>query len=193
MQSSAPAPRALSPWDSAMGAIEDSISQCTFLQMTYTAEKPHADGITPSGARPRLRPTITSDPHTTSPTPTTTGWREDRCPASANGPPQSRCSKDVTSHLYWLGAHPGRPCPVPACNGQPLPSQRRFSSPLMNRFFVWDTTSFIQTLRLWLFTRTGAAPFLACTRPPDFVASCRSFTVFATAPRSSSTHDATPV
>jgi len=27
-----------------MGAIEDSISQCTFLQMTYTAENPHADG-----------------------------------------------------------------------------------------------------------------------------------------------------
>jgi hypothetical protein len=27
-----------------MGAIEDSISQCPFLQMTYTAENPHADG-----------------------------------------------------------------------------------------------------------------------------------------------------
>ncbi len=34
MQSSAPAPGAPSPWDSALGAIEDSISQCTFLQMT---------------------------------------------------------------------------------------------------------------------------------------------------------------
>jgi hypothetical protein len=38
MQSSAPAPGAPSPWDSGLGAIEDSISQCTFLQMTYTAE-----------------------------------------------------------------------------------------------------------------------------------------------------------
>ena len=39
MQSSAPAPGAPSPWESALGAIEDSISQCTFLQMTQTAEK----------------------------------------------------------------------------------------------------------------------------------------------------------
>ena len=40
MQISAPAPGAPSLWDSALGAIEDSISQCTFLQMTYTAENP---------------------------------------------------------------------------------------------------------------------------------------------------------
>jgi hypothetical protein len=33
MQSSAPAPGAPSPWDSGLGAIEDTISQCTFLQM----------------------------------------------------------------------------------------------------------------------------------------------------------------
>ena len=38
MQSSTPAPGAQSPWDSAMGSIEESISQCTFLQMTYTAK-----------------------------------------------------------------------------------------------------------------------------------------------------------
>jgi hypothetical protein len=44
MQSSTPAPRAPTPWDSEMGAIEDSISQCTLLQMTYTDENPHADG-----------------------------------------------------------------------------------------------------------------------------------------------------
>jgi hypothetical protein len=31
-QSSAPVPVAPSPWDSALGSIEDSISQCTFLQ-----------------------------------------------------------------------------------------------------------------------------------------------------------------
>jgi len=47
MQSSAPAPGAPSPWDSALGAIEDSISQCTFLQMTYTAEnQPAARPVT---------------------------------------------------------------------------------------------------------------------------------------------------
>ena len=56
MQSCAPAPGAPSPWDSALGAIEDSISQCPFLQMTYTAENPHADGSAAPGARPRLRP-----------------------------------------------------------------------------------------------------------------------------------------
>ena len=44
IQSSAPAPGTLSPWVSALGAIEDSISQCLFLQMTYTAENLHADG-----------------------------------------------------------------------------------------------------------------------------------------------------
>ena len=43
-QCAAPAPGAPSPWDSTLGNIEDSISQCTFLQMTYTAENPHADG-----------------------------------------------------------------------------------------------------------------------------------------------------
>ena len=78
MQSSAPAPRAQSPWDSVMGAIEDSISQCTFLQMTYTAENPHADASAAPGARPRVRPPRRSDPHATSPAPTTTGWREHR-------------------------------------------------------------------------------------------------------------------
>jgi hypothetical protein len=39
MQSSAQAPGAQSTWDSALGAIKDSISQCPFLQMTYTAER----------------------------------------------------------------------------------------------------------------------------------------------------------
>jgi hypothetical protein len=39
-QCAAPAPGAPSPWDSAMGIIEDIISQCPFLQMTYTAENP---------------------------------------------------------------------------------------------------------------------------------------------------------
>ena len=72
MQSSAPAPGAPFLWDSELGAIEDSISQCTFLQMTYTAENPHADGNKVSGARPRFRPPRRRDPHSTSPAPTTT-------------------------------------------------------------------------------------------------------------------------
>jgi hypothetical protein len=80
MQSSAPAPGAQSLWDSLLGAIQDRISQCTFLQVTYTAENPHADGSTSPGARPRFLPPRKSDPHDTSPAPTTTGWREDRCP-----------------------------------------------------------------------------------------------------------------
>jgi hypothetical protein len=74
MQSSAPSSGAQSTWDSAMGAIEDSISQCTFLQMNYTAENPHADGNTPPGARPRFLPSRHSDPHATFSAPTSTGW-----------------------------------------------------------------------------------------------------------------------
>ena len=78
MQSSAPAPGAQSPWDSSLGVIEDSISQCPFLQMTYTAENPHAHGSAAPGARPCFRPPRRRDPHATSPAPTTTGWREYR-------------------------------------------------------------------------------------------------------------------
>ena len=48
-------------------------------------------------------------------------------------PPQSRCSKDVTAHPHRPRARPDRPCPAPACSGQPLPGKRRFSSPLRNR------------------------------------------------------------
>jgi hypothetical protein len=57
-------------------------------------------------------------------------------------PPQSRCSKDVTAHAHLPRARPGRPYPVPACSGQPLPSKRRFSSPLLNRMdFHGDNTA----------------------------------------------------
>ena len=108
MQSSAPAPGSLSPWDSVLGAIEDSISQCTFLQMTYTAENPHADGSASTGACPRLRPPRLSDPHNTSPAPTTTGCREDRCPVVSKLPLHSlvhqRCHFSSESPLIpsWL-------------------------------------------------------------------------------------------
>jgi hypothetical protein len=123
----APAPGAPSPWDSALGAIEDSISQCTFLQMTYTPENPHADGSAAPGARPRLRPTCLRDPHATSPAPTTTGWREDRCPVVNKRPLHSRAAPKMSPRIRIgpAGARPGRPCPVPACSGQPLPGKRR--------------------------------------------------------------------
>ena len=67
IQSSAPAPRAPSPWVSDMGAIKDNISQCTFLEITFSAENPHADGNAAPGARPRFRPPRRRDPHATSP------------------------------------------------------------------------------------------------------------------------------
>jgi hypothetical protein len=137
MQSSAPAPGAQSPWDSVLGATEDSISQCTFLQMTYTVEKQHADDISAPGARPRFLPSCRHDPHGTAPAPMTmnriTG-RQMSC-RQQTAPPQSRCSKDVTIYQHRSGSRPDRPCPVPACSGQQQSGQRRFSWPLRNRIF----------------------------------------------------------
>jgi hypothetical protein len=99
IQSSVPAPGAPSPWDSAMGAIEDSISQCTFLQMTYTAENSHTDGNTASGARPRFHPPRSSDPHDTSPAPTRTGCMEDRCPVVSKQPLHSHDAANMSPHI----------------------------------------------------------------------------------------------
>ena len=101
MRSSAPVPRTLSPWDSALGAIEDSISQCTFLQRTYTAENPHADGSASPGARPLFRTPRRRDPHATSPAPTTTGWGKIDVLSSVNGSStvvlQQRCHRTSAS------------------------------------------------------------------------------------------------
>jgi hypothetical protein len=66
------------------------------------------------------------------------GGKEDIL-SSATGPSTARCSKDVTTHQHRPGARPGRPCPVPACSGQPLPGERRFSSVLGNRVFLAKT------------------------------------------------------
>jgi hypothetical protein len=55
-----------SPHGTVRWATEDSISQCPFLQMTYTAENPHADGSAAPGARPRYRPPRHHDLHATS-------------------------------------------------------------------------------------------------------------------------------
>jgi hypothetical protein len=135
-QYSVPAPGAQSPWDSMLGAIEDSISQCTFLQMTYTAEKPARIWQ----RRARSTPTSAPAPPTRPPqhAPCThnnmmAGRQMSCCQQTA--PPQSHSSKDVTAHPHWPGARPGRPCPVPACSGQPLSGKRRFSSPLRDRIF----------------------------------------------------------
>ena len=48
--------------------------------------------------------------------------------SSATGPSTAQCSKDVTTHQHRPGARPGRPCPDPACSGQPLLGDRRFRS-----------------------------------------------------------------
>jgi hypothetical protein len=92
-------------WDSVMGVIEDSISQCTFLQMTYTAENPHADGSAVPGARPRFLPPRRHDTHATSPAPTTTGWRGDRRPVISKRPLHSRAAAKMSPHI--------RICPEP--------------------------------------------------------------------------------
>jgi hypothetical protein len=105
MQSSAPASGAPSPWDSALGAIEDSISHCTFVRMTYAGENPHADGSDSPGARPRFRPPRRRDPHATSPAPTTTGWREDRCPVVSKRPLHSRAAAKMSPHIR-IGPEP---------------------------------------------------------------------------------------
>jgi hypothetical protein len=121
MQSSAPAPGAR---DSSMGAIEDSISQCTFLQMTYTAENPHADGSAASGARPRFRPPRRRDPYATSPAPTTTGWRGDRCPVVSKRPLHSRAAAKMSPHIR-IGPEPvlAANAPSPPAAGSHCPAR----------------------------------------------------------------------
>jgi hypothetical protein len=52
-------------------------------------------------------------------------------------PAQSRSSKDVTAHPHRPGARPGRPCPVPACSGQPPSGRSGFSSPFGTEFFCF--------------------------------------------------------
>jgi len=111
------------PW-----ATEDSISQCPFLQMTYTAENPHADGSAAPGARPHYRPPRHRDLPATSRT--HDNWmaaRQTSC-RQQTAPPQLRCSKDVTAHPHRPGARPGCPCPVLACSGQPPSGRSGFSS-----------------------------------------------------------------
>ena len=91
------------PMGQCNGVIEDSISQCTFLQMTYTAENQHADGITASGARPRFRQPLQCDPTPRLPHPQQQdSWKIDVL-SSANCPStvvlQQRCHHTSSSAL----------------------------------------------------------------------------------------------
>jgi hypothetical protein len=124
MQSSAPAPRTLSPWDCAMGVIEDSISQCTFLQMIYTAENPHADGSDASGSHPRFSPPLCSYPHDTSPAPTATGCLEDRCPVVSKLPLHSHTASKMSLHTC-MGQDPvlADHVPSPTASGSHCPTR----------------------------------------------------------------------
>ena len=102
--------------------------------MTYTADNPHTDGNTASGARPRYRPPRHLDLHATSST--HDNWmvaRQTSCPQQT-APPQPHCSKDVTAHLHRPGARPVLPCPVPYCSGQPPSGLSGFSPPFGTEF-----------------------------------------------------------
>jgi hypothetical protein len=101
-----------------------------------TAAPRHTAGC---GPRPCSAPAAprpaTAAPHDTSPANNNKAGGNEDILSSATGPSTARCSKDVTTHQHRPGARPGRPCPVPACSGQPLPGERRFSSALGNRVF----------------------------------------------------------
>jgi hypothetical protein len=92
------------------------------------------------GARPRSRPPSRPAPHDTLPRQQQQDAEREEsrrmsCHQQPAPPPIARCSKDFTTHQHRPGDHPGRPCPVPACSGQPLPGERRLSSPSGNRIF----------------------------------------------------------
>ena len=87
-------------------ATEDIISQCPFLQMTYTAENPHADGSASSGARPRYRQPRHSDLPDTSLT--TRHSPQGAAPLHGKGG-QRRRRTATQRHTACCG-----PCPAPA-------------------------------------------------------------------------------
>ena len=139
-----------SPLDSPLGAKKDSISHCTYLQMTYTAENPHADGRAAPGARPRFRPPRRRDPN-----PRQQDGGKTNVLSSANGPStvalQQRCHR--TSASASSPSWPPMPGPrlQRAVTAQresvlfigtqfsilyTLP-KRRFSSPLRNRIVAF--------------------------------------------------------
>ena len=142
MQSSAPAP-GHSPHGTVQWAIEDSISQCPFLQMTYTAENPHADGSATPGARPRYQPTRHSDLHATSNThdnwmdarQTSCRWRQDRPPVSKL-PLHSSTAAKMSPHIR-IGPEPvlAAHAPSPPAAGSHCPA-REGSTPHWEQSFT---------------------------------------------------------
>ena len=103
MQSSAPAPGSQSTWDSALGY--SSISQCPFLQMTYTAENQHADG---SGRPEHVHATDRPD--------TVIGWWQDRRPVVSKRPLHSHAAAKMSQDIR-IG-----PEPVLAAHARPPPA-----------------------------------------------------------------------
>ena len=98
-------------------------------------DAPHGRLRAPPGPRPRPRPPRSRSPSRHVPCQQQQARGNEDILLSATCPSTTRCSKDVTTHQHGPGARPGRPCPVPACSGQPLPGERRFSSALGNRVF----------------------------------------------------------
>ncbi len=136
--------------------------------MTYTAENPYKDGNDSPGARPRYRPTRHSDlPDTSRKHYNWMSARQTSC-RQQTAPPQQRCSKDVTAHPHRPGARPGRPCPVPACSGQPQSGRSGFS-PAFGTESLFNLTLALAGWwrRQWAQSRSGCggsgwAPGLCC-------------------------------
>ena len=97
---------------------------------------PHGRLRAAPGPRPRRRPPRRRSPTRHVPRQQQQAGGNEDILSSATGPSTARCSKDVTTHQHWPGVRPGSPCPVPACSGQPLPGERRFSSALGNRVSI---------------------------------------------------------
>jgi hypothetical protein len=93
------------------------------------AENPHADGDAASGAHPRFRPPLRHDPHVTSPAPTTTGCREDRCPVVNKLPLHSCAAAKMSPHIR-IGPEPvlADHAPSPPAAGSHSPA-REVSAP----------------------------------------------------------------
>ena len=109
--------------------------------MTYTTENPHADGSAAPGARPRFRPPRRRDPHATSPAPTTTGWREDRCPVNSKRPLHSRAAAKMSPHIS-IGPEPVLATyarPPPAADSHSLAGED--SAPHLEQIFPGNTFS----------------------------------------------------
>ena len=98
----------------------------------------HHHGSATPGARPRFRPPRSSEPHDTSPAPTTTGWREDRCPVVSKRPLHSRAATKMSPHIR-IGPEPvlAAHVPSPPAAGSHCPD-RDDSAPHCGTEFLWS-------------------------------------------------------